>query len=129
VFSDSVVPGHAAIAALGAEPTSVSTGGSAAATAAAAAGGGRVNRQAAGVKREREAGGSGGDDDYVPRSATAANRVDLTEEVGDWVHVHACVDLFHECILHSMQLMEHVTARVCIRICIGICICCSVPII
>jgi hypothetical protein len=38
------------------------------------------------VKRELE----GGDDEYVPRSATAANRIDLTEEVRDWGGVHAC---------------------------------------
>jgi hypothetical protein len=33
------------------------------------------------VKRELE---GGDDDDYVPRSATAANRIDLTEEVRGW---------------------------------------------
>jgi hypothetical protein len=38
-----------------------------------------VKREAAGVKREREDGQ--GEEEYVPRSATAADRVDLTEEV------------------------------------------------
>ena len=69
---------HAAIAALGVEPATASA---AAAAATTAAGGGRVKREAAGVKRELE---GGDDDDYVPRSATAANRIDLTEEVRGW---------------------------------------------
>jgi hypothetical protein len=39
------------------------------------------------VKRERGAEGGGGEEEeeeeYVPKSATAADRVDLTEEVSD----------------------------------------------
>jgi hypothetical protein len=72
-----------AIAALGAEPT------------AAAAGSGRSSwqqdatarvKREAGVKRERQQGAD--DDDFVPRSATAAERVDLTEEVsGIWLGI------------------------------------------
>ena len=40
----------------------------------------RVKREAVNVKRERGAGGDQ-EDEYVPRSATAPDRVDLTEEV------------------------------------------------
>lgn len=53
--------------------------------AAAAAGGARVKWEAgAGVKRERQ-NGDGDEDEPIPRSATAADRIDLTEEVrGLW---------------------------------------------
>ena len=51
--------------------------------AAAAAGGGHVKHAAPGAQRERGAAavGSSGGDEYVPRSATAADRIDLTETV------------------------------------------------
>jgi len=75
----------AAISVLGAEPVTnngapdEATSRPKAPGAAAAAAG--VKREGAGVKRER--GPDSGDDDEpaVPRSATAAERVDLTEEV------------------------------------------------
>lgn len=69
---------YAAIAALGAEP--------AAAASTAAAGRRSSSHQqdvkverAAGIKRERQEGAA--DDAFVPQSATAAKRVDLTVEV------------------------------------------------
>jgi anaerobic selenocysteine-containing dehydrogenase len=50
----------------------------------------RVKREA-GVKRER--GLDGEEEDYCPRSATAADRVDLTEEVRDSI----CCNCWHRC--------------------------------
>jgi hypothetical protein len=78
----------AAIAALGIEPSTAAPGevtsrANVAAAAAAAAGGGPVKDEAGGVKRERGA----DDDEYVPRSATAADRIDLTEEVRNLIAV------------------------------------------
>jgi hypothetical protein len=84
--------------------------------AAAAAGGGHVKHEAPGMKRERgaaaAAGTSGGNDEYVPRSATAADRIDLTEEVRGWWTVRCCYCLvLHVCLW--VPVLSHAYLAAC----------------
>jgi hypothetical protein len=76
----------AAIAALGIDPV-INTGAPDEATSNVNLRGAAAGAAAAGVKREsgvkRERGLDDDDDNYVPRSATAADRIDLTEEVSE----------------------------------------------